>query len=249
MGDLLRLLLVSALAWALVGCSSASQQTHRRFEYASRGLYRTHYVQSSQVHSKLKTNAPHRKKHNYSSKIAESQVVPKMGAPSFVRPNDNTAATTSTGATKSEVPPSTQPDDEAKKTEMPHDQATKLEIPPSTQPDDEAKKTEMPHDQATKLENPPSSQLDDESVIKKAKATIAAKMTDPDSVEFEQMERAARKNALGNSIDTICGVVSDKNSGPKPFLYLVQKDEAYIGGYVIATSEYRDICSATLPGR
>jgi hypothetical protein len=196
---------------------------HRRFEYASRGLYRTHFVQSPQAHSKLKTNAPHRKKHNYSSKIAESQVVPK-GAPSFVRPNDNTAATTSAGATKSEVPPSTQPDDEAKKTEMPQDEATKLEIPPS-------------------------SQLDDESVIKKAKATIAAKMTDPVSVEFEQMERAARKNALGNSIDTICGVVSDKNSGPKPFLYLVQKDEAYIGGYVIATSEYRHICSATLPGR
>jgi hypothetical protein len=200
------------------------RKKHKYSSNASRGLYRTHYVRSSQVHSKLKTNAPHRKKHNYSSKIAEPQVVPKMGAPSFVRPNDNTAATTSAGATKSEVPPSTQPDDEAKKTEMPQDEATKLEIPPS-------------------------SQLDDESVIKKAKATIAAKMTDPDSVEFEQMERAARKNALGNSIDTICGVVSDKNSGPKPFLYLVQKDEAYIGGYVIATSEYRHICSATLPGR
>ena len=48
------------------------------------------------------------------------------------------------------------------------------------------------------------------------------------------MKRAARKNALGNSIDTICGFVRDKNSGPKPFLYLVQNDEAYIGGYTIA---------------
>jgi len=28
----------------------------------------------------------------------------------------------------------------------------------------------------------------------------------------------------------------------QPFLYLVQKDEAYIGGYTIATSEYRNIC-------
>jgi hypothetical protein len=237
MGDLLRLLLISALAWALVGCSSASQQTHRRFEYASRGLYRTHYVQSSQVHSKRrvlrgwtvnakKTNAPHRKKHNYSNKIAESHVVPKMGAPSFVRPNDNTVATTSASATKSEVPP-------------------------STQPDDEAKNTEMPHDEATKTENPPSSQLDDESVIiKKAKSTIAAKMSDPDSVEFEQMERAERKDALGKSIDTICGIVKDKSSGAKPFLYVVQKNEAYIGGYIIATSQYHNICSiATSPNR
>jgi hypothetical protein len=102
---------------------------------------------------------------------------------------------------------------------------------------------------AAKTETPPSSQLDDESVIKKAKATIAAKMNYPDSVEFEKMERAARQNALGNSIDTICGFVRDKNSGPKPFLYLVQKDEAYVGGYTIATSEYRNICSiTTLPG-
>jgi hypothetical protein len=75
-------------------------------------------------------------------------------------------------------------------------------------------------------------------------------MGDPDSVEFEGIERAARKNALGNSIDSICGFVRDKNSRPKPFLYVVQKDEAYIGGYTIATSAYRNICSiTTLPGR
>src|SRR6516164_6612936 len=212
MDDLVRLLLISALAWALVGCSTASQQTHRRFEYAGRGLYRTHHEQSTQVHSKRrvlhgrtisakKTNAPHRK-HNHLIKIAESHVAPKMDASSLIRPNHKSdiVTTTPTAPTKSEIPP--------------------------------------------------SSQLDDESVIKKAKATIAAKMRDPNSVEFEQVERAARKNALGESIDTICGFVKDKNSGAKPFLYLVQKDEAYIGGYIIATSEYRNICStAALPGR
>jgi hypothetical protein len=97
---------------------------------------------------------------------------------------------------------------------------------------------------------PSSPQLDGETVIKKAKATIAAKMSDPNSVKFEGMERAARKNALGNSIDTICGFVTDKNSGPRPFLYVVAKDEAYIGGYAIATSAYRNICSiTTLPDR
>jgi len=105
--------------------------------------------------------------------------------------------------------------------------------PPSSPLNDEAKKTEIP----------PSSQLNDESVIKKAKATIAAKMSDPNSVEFENIERAARNNALGNSIEAICGIVRDKNSGSRRFLYLVQTNEAYIGGYAVATSEYRNICS------
>ena len=201
------LLLIIALAAALAGCSSSSQQRPQGFEYAGRGLYQTHYKQSSQLHSKHrvlhdqtiianKTNARHRK-NNYSNKIAEPHVMSKMDASSFVRPDDKSNIVTT--------------------------------IP--TVP--------------TKTEIPPSSQLDDESVIKKAKATMAAKMGDPDSVEFEGIERAARKNALGNSIDTICGFVRDKNSGPKPFLYLVQKDEAYIGGYTIATSEYRNICSIT----
>src|SRR5262249_10676204 len=147
---------------------------------------------------------------------------------------------------------------------QPHDEsvttpAAKTEAP---QPHDEsvttpAAKTEtpQPHDEsvttpAAKTETPPSPQLDDEPEMKKAKATIAAKMENPNSVEFEDWERAARKNAFGNPIDTICGFVRDKNGGPKPFLYIVQKDEAYIGGYTIATSEYRNICSITkLPSR
>jgi hypothetical protein len=93
-------------------------------------------------------------------------------------------------------------------------------------------------------------QLDDESAIKKAKATIVAKMSDPNSVEFEEVERAVSKNALGDSVDTVCGYVRDKNSLRKLFLYIVQKDEAYIGGYPIATSQFRNICSiTTLPSR
>jgi hypothetical protein len=126
--------------------------------------------------------------------------------------------------------------------------AAKAETPPSSQLHDESVTT--PTTTAKIEATPSSSQLDDESVIKKAKATIAAKMRDPGSVELEGIERAARKNALGNSIDTICGFVRDKNSGPKPFLYVVQKDEAYIGGYTIAISAYRNICSiTTLPVR
>ena len=202
----MRLLLISALAATLIGCSSASQQTHQNF--ADRGLYQTHQEQSPQMHSKRRVlpgrtvaAKSRRRRNNDSTKIAKSHIVPKMDAPSFIRLHDksNIGITTPTIAAKTETPP--------------------------------------------------SSQLDDESVIKKAKATIAAKMSDPNSVDFEKVERAVSKNALGNSIDTVCGYVGDKNSGPKLFLYIVQKDEAYIGGYPIATTQYRNVCSITTLGR
>ena len=122
---------------------------------------------------------------------------------------------------------------------QPNDEAKKTEIPPPSQFNDEAKKTKIS----------PSSELDDEFVIKKAKASIAPKMSDPKSVDFEKVERAVSKDALGNSIDTVCGYVRDKNSGPKLFLYIVQKDEAYIGGDPIATTQYRTVCSITTLGR
>src|SRR6516162_7246921 len=198
---LVRLLLVSALAWALVGCSSASQQTHQSF--ADRGLYQAHRGQSAQIHSKrdvllgrtVAAKSRYRK-NIHSTKIAKSNV-----ASSFIRLHDNSNIGMTT---------------------------------PSN---------------AAKTETPPSSQLDDETVIKKAKATIAAKMSDSNSVEFERIERGVSENALGNSIDTICGYVRDKNSGPKLFLYIVQKDEAYVGGYPIATSQFRNICAITKLGR
>jgi hypothetical protein len=154
----------------------------------------------------------------------------------------------SDSSTKIAVPPNApkrdassfvQPDDKSKILTTTPTVPTKTEIPQPSQLNDEVKKTEIP----------PSSQLDDESVIKKAKATIAAKMSDSNSVEFEKVERAVSKNVLGNSIDTICGYVSDKNNGSKLFLYIVQKDEAYIGAYAIATTEYRNVCSITTLGR
>ena len=98
---------------------------------------------------------------------------------------------------------------------------------------------------AAKTEISQSSQLDDETVIKKAMVTIAAKMDNPASAVFLDVNRAAMKDAFGNSIDTICGRVRGKlagDTGDRPFLYIVQKDEAYIGAYAIATAEYR-ICN------
>jgi hypothetical protein len=182
--DLVRLLLISALAATLIGCSSASQQRHQSF--ADRRLYQTHQEQSPQMHSKRRVlpgrtvaaKTRHRK-HNDSTKIAKSHIVPKMDASSL-------GITTPIIAAKTETPPSSQLHDES------------VTTPTATA------KTEA---------TPSSSQLDDESVIKKAKATIAAKMGDPGSVEFEGIERAARKNALGNSIDTICGFTAISVAG------------------------------------
>jgi hypothetical protein len=99
-----------------------------------------------------------------------------------------------------------------------------------------------------KPETPQTSQFDGQSdpAIKKAKATITTKMGNPASIEFVEIKRASDANALSNSRDIVCGFVGEKNGGPRPFLYLVPKDEAYIGGYNIATSAYRHICSITL---
>ena len=210
---LVRLLIISALATTLIGCSSTSP--HQSF--ADRGLYQAH--QSPQMHSKRRllpdrtVAAKSHRKNNDTTKIAKPHI-----ASLFIRLHDKS----NIGIT---IPPI----------------AAKTETPPSSQLHDEFVTTPS----VAKTETPPSTQLDDESVIKKAKATIAAKMNDPGSVEFQGMERATKKNALGKSIDTICGFVRDKSSGPKPFLYVVQADEAYIGGYTIATSEYRNICSIT----
>lgn len=99
-------------------------------------------------------------------------------------------------------------------------------------------------------EAPPPDRLAETSdtVLKNAKTTIASKMENPASVEFKEIKRAERKNAVGKSIDSICGYVrgktaSGEETGDKPFLYLVQEDEAYIGDYSIATSPHHNICN------
>ncbi|MFZ2079560.1 MAG: hypothetical protein WAV38_23515 [Xanthobacteraceae bacterium] len=99
-----------------------------------------------------------------------------------------------------------------------------------------------------KTENPQSTQLDEklDPVLKKAMPTIAARMENSVSVELVEMKRA-EKTAAGKSIDTICGYVRGKTAsgaetGERPFLYLVQENEAYVGGYNMAISPYHNLC-------
>ncbi|HEY7230578.1 MAG TPA: hypothetical protein VH558_09430 [Pseudolabrys sp.] len=88
-------------------------------------------------------------------------------------------------------------------------------------------------------------------VIEKAKITIAQKMEDPSSAVFDDLQRAERKNALGNSVDSICGHVrakkpSGEDTEPKPFLYLVKEDQAYVvdsDSASVAATAYRTICT------
>jgi hypothetical protein len=106
---------------------------------------------------------------------------------------------------------------------------------------------------AAKVEPPAPGQpaATPDPVIIKAKTTIAAKLENPASAEFGEMNRAIRKNTLGQSVDTICGrvkgkKVSGEDAGDRPFLYLVKDDDAYVvdgpAGSAAATA-YRNICN------
>jgi hypothetical protein len=88
-------------------------------------------------------------------------------------------------------------------------------------------------------------------VITKAKTAVAAKLDNPASAVFDEMDRAVRKNTLGQSVDSICGrVKSKKASGDenetRPFLYLVKDEEAFVVNDSSATASaemaYRAIC-------
>jgi hypothetical protein len=91
-----------------------------------------------------------------------------------------------------------------------------------------------------------------DAIIAKAKMTVAAKMENPASAEFDDINRAMRKNTFGQLIDTICGRVKGKkasgeDTGDRPFLYLVKEDEAYVVdgpvGSAAATTAYYNICN------
>ena len=189
--------------------------------------------------------APHQASQMGSKTIAKSEkaIAVKKQSPRHRRnANTHTKIAKSTITAKMQTP--LQPDD--KNAELKKSIATKIDTPQPSQSDGKSNGDVNMKSIAAKTETSQSSQLDDESVTKSAKVAIAAKMENPASVVFLDMTRAARKDAFGNSIDTICGHVRGKlagDTGDRPFLYVVQKDKAYIGAYNIATSEYRNICN------
>ena len=194
----------------------------------------------------VKKESPRHRNANAHTKIAESTITTKIETPQHSQSDGKSNAELRNSiATKIETPQPSQPDGKSN-AESKNSIATKIETPQPSQSDDKSNAEANMKSIAAKTETSQSSQFDDESVIKKARVTIAAKMDNPASVVFLDMKRAAREDALGNSIDTICGRVRGKlagDTGDRPFLYVVQKDEAYIGAYTIATTEYRKICN------
>ncbi len=159
--------------------------------------------------------------------------------------------------TKTESSQPSQPDRKSNVVNTKPNIVTNTEPPQSAQPDDRSNVVINTRPNiVTKMQPPQSSPPDDkfDPVITKAMATIAAKMglENSASVELSKMKRA-KKNALGKSIDTICGYVRGKNKsgadiGGRAFLYLVQEDEAYIEGYNLATSPYHNLCTQSASG-
>ncbi len=83
----------------------------------------------------------------------------------------------------------------------------------------------------TAAAGPPAEAFD--PVMDRAKIAVAVKLEDPKSASFSEMNRSMRKNASGQSVDTICGHVKSKKAsgediGDRAFLYLVKEDEAFV---------------------
>jgi hypothetical protein len=199
---------------------------------------------------KKKSHRHHRKPANH-KKSAKANTL--LTVPSSAQPNDksNTLANTkTTAAAKTESTQSPQAASTSNTSVNSNSPAAaKMETAQSAQPADTSNLSVNPNATTiAKTEIPQSSQLDDkvDAVIKKAMPIIAAKMEDSASVELIEMKRAV-KNAAGKSIDTICGYVRGKTAsgaqtGERPFLYLVQENEAYVGGYNMAISPYHNLC-------
>jgi hypothetical protein len=114
---------------------------------------------------------------------------------------------------------------------------TEPETPPPTQPPaaDSGPKNATTAIGGGKAEGPASDQPSETSdpILKKAKIAVAAKMEDPTSAEFVDMKRVMRKNSFGQSFEAICGRVKGKKkldnvTGERPFIYVVNGDDAYI---------------------
>ncbi len=224
----MRPFIICALAASLIGCTWVAPQQAQQASLMSHRAAGALQMDSKTV-AKTKTGKKEGRRHRMKAithtKNAKSNTVPNVS--SYVQPNDGSNALInekSTAAAKTETPQSSQPDNTSiTSTNAKSTVIAKTETPQSSQPDDKF-----------------------DPVIKKAMPTIAAKMENSASVELVEMKRA-EKNASGKSVDTICGYVrgrtaSGADTGDRPFLYLVQENQAYIGGYDMATSPYHNLC-------
>jgi hypothetical protein len=263
----LRLLIISALAVTLTGCAYFTPQQARQPSLTSRQVWTGPSEQRTiNIAGTLNTHTKNAKSNIVPASLStqpdvklnpKPNLVTKTEPPQSAQPDDKSNVVINPKpnlVTKAEPPQSAQPNGKSNENTKPNI-VTRAEPPQSAQPNDKSNENTKPNI-VTRAEPPQSAQPNDKSdpVITKAMATIAAKMglENSASVELSKTKRA-KKNALGKFIDTICGFVRGKNksgadTGGRAFLYLVQEDEAYIEGYNLATSPYRNLCTQTASG-
>ena len=251
----MRPFIISALAATLIGCTAvAPKQTQQTslMGYGVASALQMDLKTKRAIAAKKSANR-HGRKEVSRTKNAKSNTVPNVA--SSVRPNDKSNTLTNgqssvAAKTETETAQSSRTDSTSNASSNANSTAAaKTETAQSSQPAGTSNVSINPESTAiAKTEIPQSSQLDDklDSVLKKAMLRIAAKMENSVSVELVEMKRA-EKNAAGKSVDTICGYVRGKTAsgavtGERPFLYLVQENEAYVGGYNMATSPYHNLC-------
>ena len=249
----MRPFIISALAATLIGCTGVAPKQTQQTSLMG-------YAAASALQMDLKTKraiAAKKSAHRHGSKEvsrtknARSNTVPNVA--SSVQPHDK-SNTLINGQSSVAAKPETETaqssrTDSTSNASINATAAAKTETAQSSQPAGTSNVSINPESTTiAKTEIPQSSQLDDklDSVLKKAMPRIAAKMENSVSVELVEVNRA-KKNAAGKSVDTICGYVRGKTAsgavtGERPFLYLVQENEAYVGGYNMATSPYHNLC-------
>ena len=225
----MRPLIISALAATLTGCTwFAPQQAQQASLYSitDAPLADSNTGEAEKAIRAETICPPHRKKPASGTKIAKVSAQ-KMDASSRVQLEDKSRTSNnaqSTVATRTDTQQAARPVDKS---------GTSINAQSTVAARTDTQQTAQPVDKS-------------DHVFNKAISAIAAKMQNSASVELVEMKRA-EKIASGKSIDTICGYVRGKSAsgldaGDRPFLYLVQEDQAYIGLYDIATSRYPSLC-------
>ena len=225
----MRPLIISALAATLMGCTwFAPQQAQQASLYSitDAPLADSNTGEAEKAIRAETICPPHRKKPASGTKITKVSAQ-KMDASSRVQSEDKSRTSNnaqSTVATRTDTQQAARPVDKS---------GTSINAQSTVAARTDTQQTAQPVDKS-------------DHVFNKAISAIAAKMQNSASVELVEMKRA-EKIAFGKSIDTICGYVRGKSAsgldaGDRPFLYLVQEDQAYIGLYDIATSRYPSLC-------
>ena len=249
----MRPFIISALAATLIGCTGVAPKQTQQTSLMGYGVASALQMdlKTKRAIAAKKSGRRHGSKEVSRTKNAKSNTVPNVA--SSVQPNDKSNTLIngqSSVAAKMETETAqSSRTDSTSNASINATAAAKIETAQSSQPAGTSNVSINPESTAiAKTEIPQSSQLDDklDSVLKKAMPRIAAKMENSVSVELVEMKRA-EKNAAGKSVDTICGYVRGKTAsgavtGERPFLYLVQENEAYVGGYNMATSPYHNLC-------